>query len=273
MYCLSAFLGDQKICPTYKVWYYAISKMFILPKGIFVTGTDTGVGKTVVSAALAWALKGSGKRLAIIKPVQTGTNSGGLMDIEFTQSVIKTNYPVDAICPYRFSLPLAPSVASRLAGEQIDLKKINSAFQNLSSNHDVVIVEGAGGLLVPITDNYLMSDMARDLGLHLIIVARPDLGTLNHTLLTTESARHRGLKILGIVINKFPLTPGIAERTNLGLILEMTGVPIVGVIPFSPGICVARGEIGMLREIADSCFSSELGGSFVLSSFLSKLRL
>lgn len=242
------------------------------PKGIFVTGTDTGVGKTVVSAALAWTLKGSGKRIAVIKPVQTGTNSGGFMDIEFTQRVIGTNYPLDKVCPYRFSLPLAPLVASRLVGEKIDLKKINSAFRNLSSNHDVVIVEGAGGLLVPITHKYLMSDLARDLGLHLIIVTRSNLGTLNHTLLTTESAKQRGLKILGIVINKFPLTPGIAERTNPELILKMTGEPIVGVLPFDSQICVEEGRIGNIREIADSCFSPDLNGSFILSNFLAELR-
>jgi dethiobiotin synthetase len=243
------------------------------PKGIFVTGTDTGVGKTVVSAALAWTLKVSGKRVAVIKPVQTGTNSGELMDIEFTQRVIGANYPLDEVCPYRFSLSLAPSVASRLAGEKIDFKKINSAFHNLSSNHDVVIVEGAGGVLVPITDNYLMSDLAHDLGLHLIIVTRPNLGTLNHTLLTIESAKHRGLKILGIVINKFPLNPCIAERTNPELILKMTGEPIVGVFPFDPEVCVEGGKIGRLRELASSCFSPELSGSFILNDFLSKLRL
>jgi dethiobiotin synthetase len=247
--------------------------MSLFPKGIFVTGTDTGVGKTVVSAALAWTLKKSGKRVAVIKPVQTGTNSGGLIDIEFTQRVIRTNYPLDEVCPYRFSFPLAPSVASRIAGEKIDLRKINSAFHNLSLNNDIVIVEGAGGLLVPITDNYLMSDLAHDLGLHLIIVTRPNLGTLNHTLLTTESANHRGLKILGIVINKFPIDPGIAERTNPELILKMTGEPIVGVLPFDPEICVEEGSIGRLRDIADSCFSPELSGSFILSDFLSKLRL
>ncbi|MER3446898.1 MAG: dethiobiotin synthase [Candidatus Dadabacteria bacterium] len=247
--------------------------MSFFPKGIFVTGTDTGVGKTVVSAVLAWILKRSGRRVAIIKPVQTGTNSGGLMDIEFIQRVIGENYTIDEVCPYRFPLPLAPSVASYLSGEEIDLKRINSAFHNLSSNHDVVIVEGAGGLLVPITDNYLMSDLACDLGLHLIIVTRPSLGTLNHTLLTVESAKHRGLRILGIVINKFPLNPEIAERTNPELILKMTGGPIVGVLPFDPGICVEEGRIGRLREIADSCFSPDLGGSFILGDFLSKLRL
>lgn len=247
--------------------------MSLFPRGIFVTGTDTGVGKTVVSAALAWTLKRSGKRVAVIKPVQTGTDADGLMDIEFTQRVIGANYLLDEVCPYRFSLPLAPSVASRLAGEKIDLRKINSVFHNLSSNHDVVIVEGAGGLLVPITDNYLMSDLARDLGLHLIIVTRPNLGTLNHTLLTIESANHRGLKILGIVINKFPLNPGVAERTNPELILKMTGEPIVGVLPFDPEICVEEGKIGRLREITDSCFSSDIGGNFMLDDFLSKLRL
>ncbi len=243
------------------------------PKGIFITGTDTGVGKTVVSAALAWTLKGSGKRVAVMKPVQTGTNSGRLMDIEFIQRVIRTNYPLDEACTYRFSQPLAPSVASRLAGGKIDLKKINSVFNNLNSSHDVVIVEGSGGLLVPITDDYLMSDLARDLGLCSIIVTRPSLGTLNHTLLTAESAKHRGLKLLGIVINKFPLNPGIAERTNPELILKMTREPIVGVLPFDPEICVEGGKVGRLREIADSCFSPDLGGSFILSDFLSKLRL
>jgi dethiobiotin synthetase len=247
--------------------------MFHLPKGIFITGTDTGVGKTVVSAAIAWTLKRSGKRVGVMKPAQTGTNSGGFMDIEFIQSVIETNYPLDEVCPYHFPNPLAPSVASNLSEEKIDLKKINSAFHNLSSNHDVVIVEGAGGLLVPITNNYLMSDLARDLGLHLIIVTRPNIGTLNHTLLTTESAKHRGLKILGIVINKFPLNPDIAERTNPELIIKMTAEPIVGVFPFDPEICVEEGKIGRLREIANSCLSPDLSGSFILSDFLSKLRL
>jgi dethiobiotin synthetase len=252
---------------------YIIHKMPLLPKGIFITGTDTGVGKTVVSAALAWTIKRSGWRVAVIKPVQTGTNSGGLMDIEFIQRVIGESHPLDGICPYRFPLPLAPSVASRLAGEEIDLKRINSAFNNLSLNHDIVIVEGAGGLLVPITDNYLMSDLACDLGLYLVIVTRPNLGTLNHTLLTVESAKHRGLRILGIVINKFPLNPEIAERTNPELILKMTGKPIIGVLPFDPEICVEEGKIGRLREIADSCFSPDIGGGFILSDFLSKLRL
>ena len=246
--------------------------MFHLPKGIFVTGTDTGVGKTVVSAALALTLKQSGNKVAVMKPVQTGTDLGGYLDIEFIQSVIETNYPLDNVCPYRFSHPLAPLVAANLVGERIDLERIKSCYHKLASIHDTVIVEGAGGLLVPLTDNYLMSDLASNLGLSLIIVTRPSLGTLNHTLLTVESAKARGLKVMGIVINQFPSYPGLAERTNPELILRMTGAPILGILPNDPGISVEEGRIGKLREIASASFTSELGGSFKVEEFLSKLK-
>ena len=246
--------------------------MSYLPKGIFITGTDTGVGKTVVSTALALILKQSGNKVAVMKPVQTGTDSGGNLDIEFIQSVIETNYPLDNVCPYRFSHPLAPLVAANLVGERIDLERIKSCYYKLASIHDTVIVEGAGGLLVPLTDNYLMSDLASNLGLSLIIVTRPSLGTLNHTLLTVESAKARGLKVMGIIINQFPSYPGLAERTNPELILKMTGEPILGILPFDLGICVEEGRIGKLREIASASFTSELGGSFKVEEFLSKLK-
>jgi len=125
---------------------------------------------------------------------------------------------------------------------------------------------------VPITDGYLMSDLAFNLGLSLIIVTRPGLGTLNHMLLTVESAKARGLKVMGIVINQFPSHPGLAERTNPELILKMTGEPILGILPFDLGICVEEGRIGKLREIASASFTSELGGSFNVEEFLSKLK-
>ena len=246
--------------------------MFHLSKGIFVTGTDTGVGKTIISAALALTLKQSGNKVAVMKPVQTGTDLGGYLDIEFIQSAIETNYPLDNVCPYRFSHPLAPLVAANLVGERIDLERIKSCYHKLASIHDTVIVEGAGGLLVPLTDDYLMSDLASNLGLSLIIVTRPSLGTLNHTLLTVESAKARGLKVMGIVINQFPSYPGLAERTNPELILRMTGAPILGILPNDPGISVEEGRIGKLREIASASFTSELGGSFKVEEFLSKLK-
>ncbi|HLE24278.1 MAG TPA: dethiobiotin synthase [Thermodesulfobacteriota bacterium] len=246
--------------------------MSYLLKGIFITGTDTAVGKTVVSAALALTLKQSGNKVAVMKPVQTGTDLGVCLDIEFVHTVIEASYSLDEVCPYRFPYPLAPLVAANLAGEMIDLERIKSCFNKLSSIHDTVIVEGAGGLLVPITDGYLMSDLAFDLGLSLIIVTGPGLGTINHTLLTVESAKARGLKVMGIVINQFPSNPGLAERTNPELIHRMIGAPILGVLPFDSGICVEEGRAGRLREIASSSFTPELGGSFEVEGFLSKMK-
>ncbi|MCH7518481.1 MAG: dethiobiotin synthase [Candidatus Dadabacteria bacterium] len=242
------------------------------PKGIFVTGTDTGVGKTVVTAAIAWNLTQAGKRVALMKPVQTGTIVSGPTDIEFVQKVLGADYSLDVSCPYMFSDPVAPLVASMLVGERIDIKKIKDSYSRLSSDNDFVIVEGAGGLLVPILEDYFMSDLALDLDLPVLIVTRPNLGTLNHTFLTLESAKKRGLDVAGIVISNFPWDPGLPEQTNPELILSMTGVDILGVIPNNNLISVEKGDIGNIRDTASSALSEELGGSFVLEEFLSSLE-
>lgn len=242
------------------------------PKGIFVTGTDTGVGKTVVAAAIAWNLTQAGKRVALMKPVQTGTIVSGPTDIEFVQKVLGADYSLDVSCPYMFSDPVAPLVASMLVGERIDIKKIKDSYSRLSSDNDFVIVEGAGGLLVPILEDYFMSDLALDLDLPVLIVTRPNLGTLNHTFLTLESAKKRGLDVAGIVISNFPWNPGLPEQTNPELILSMTGDNILGVIPNDNSISVVNGDIGNIRDTASSVLSKELGGSFVLEEFLSSLE-
>ncbi|MCH8013634.1 MAG: dethiobiotin synthase [Candidatus Dadabacteria bacterium] len=242
------------------------------PKGIFVTGTDTGVGKTVVAAAIAWNLTQAGKRVALMKPVQTGTIVSGPTDIEFVQKVLGADYSLDVSCPYMFSDPVAPLVASMLVGERIDIKKIKDSYSRLSSDNDFVIVEGAGGLLVPILEDYFMSDLALDLDLPVLIVTRPNLGTLNHTFLTLESAKKRGLDVAGIVISNFPWDPGLPEQTNPELIFSMTGVDILGVIPNNNLISVEKGDIGNIRDTASSALSEELGGSFVLEEFLSSLE-
>ena len=243
-----------------------------LPHGIFITGTDTGVGKTVITAAIAWTLKRAGRDVAVIKPIQTGTEQTGPMDIDFIQKVLGTNYDIDDVCPYRFPKPLAPLVASEIEGEKIDADKIRKAYIKLKSAHEVVLVEGAGGLLVPILEDYLMSDLASDLGLPLVVVARPRLGTLNHTLLTIQSGSARGLEMLGVVINNFPRDPGIAERTNPGLITEMTGVPLLGVYPSDPSISVEMNNPGSIRETAPTALSPLFGGTFNNSEFLSGLN-
>jgi dethiobiotin synthetase len=242
-----------------------------LPKGIFVTGTDTGVGKTVVSAAIAWTLQQSGKRVAAMKPIQTGAGEDGLLDIEFIQKVMGTDYSLEVVCPYRFPMPLAPLAASNLAGERMDIDRIKSAYFDLSSRHEIVIVEGAGGLLVPITETYFMSDLAYDLELGLIIVIRPGLGTLNHTLLTLEYARSHGLNILGFVINNFPDSPNLAERKNPDLLLKLTGEKILGVIHHDQEISVERGNVGNLIEMSGTTLTHDLGGTFLVEDFISRL--
>jgi dethiobiotin synthetase len=246
--------------------------MSSLTNGVFVTGTDTGVGKTVITAALAWTLLQAGKRVAVMKPVQTGTGLPGMTDIEFVESVLDAAFDPDDVCICRFREPLSPLAASMITGIKIDTGKIREAFGKLRSTHDVVIVEGAGGLLVPITEDYLMADLASDLGIPLLIVTRPDLGTLNHTALTVESARRRGIDILGVVINRFPSSPGLAERTNPGLMALITGVPVLGVFPSDPSLSVEEGNTGRIREMATSSFAPSLGGNFDLREFIERLR-
>ncbi len=243
-----------------------------LPEGIFITGTDTGVGKTVITAALSWNLARAGMKVAVMKPVQTGTALPGPIDIEYVETVLGVKYDLDDVCMYRFPDPLSPFAASTLAGVEIDTAGIIKAFRKLSANCDTVLVEGAGGLLVPIKENYMMADLASELGLPVLVVARPGLGTLNHTALTIESARTRGLDVLGIVINGFTLSPGIAERTNPREIARMTGTPILGVFPSDPSLSVEEGRTGRIRELAQEAFVPRLGGTFDFQEFLERLR-
>jgi dethiobiotin synthetase len=242
-----------------------------LKDGVFITGTDTGVGKTLITAALAWSLTRAGRSVAVMKPIQTGTSLPGMTDIEFVETALGTKYDPEDACIYKFSEPLSPLAASEISGTRIDTGKITDAYRRLRSAHDIVIVEGAGGLLVPIKEDYLMSDLASDLGLPLLIVARPGLGTLNHTSLTVEAARKRGIDVLGVVINRFPASPGLAERTNPEQIARMTGASIAGVFPEDLSVSVEGGKAGNIRELSRTSFAPALGGIFDLPEFLGRL--
>lgn len=242
--------------------------MSAFPKGIFVTGTDTGVGKTIITAAIAYNLTQAGRKVAVMKPVQTGTIVSGPTDLEFVQKVVGEDSALAISCPYAFPDPVAPLVASMLSGERIDIELIKSTYNDLIEQNDTVIVEGAGGLLVPILEDYFMSDLALDLNLPIVIVARPNLGTLNHTLLTLESAKRKGLQIAGIVISNYPWDPGIPEQTNPELILSMTGENILGILPHDNSLSVEKSNIGGLRDIAKSGLSKELGGTFDMEQFI-----
>lgn len=205
------------------------------PEGLFVTGTDTGVGKTVVAAAIAMFLKSRGVDVGVMKPVTSGgIDSDGRLVSEDSALLKLASGCTDRdeeVAPYVFRRPIAPSEAARADGVTVSYERIRGAFDRLSASHEFLIVEGAGGLLVPLADDLLVADLAQRLDLPLIIVARPDLGTINHTLMTCECARSRGIDILGIIINGQPEQPGEAESYAPRLIERLSGVPLLGVLP------------------------------------------
>jgi dethiobiotin synthetase len=202
-------------------------------RGLFITGTDTGVGKTVVAAGLVASLRNSGVDIGVMKPIETGFSLGS-SDAFFLKRVAGVDDPLENICPYRFKFPLSPYTAAQLEKASIRLDKIRQAYHRLMKRHQGILVEGAGGLLVPITRKMTMADLALRLNLPLLIVARTSLGTLNHTLLTVEVARRRGVKVAGVIFNHLVQRRGLAERTNPSVIKDFLSVPILGEIPYAP---------------------------------------
>ncbi|MCQ4574057.1 MAG: dethiobiotin synthase [Candidatus Brocadiales bacterium] len=206
-------------------------------KGIFVTGTDTGVGKTLVAAGIACLLHGSGLKVGVMKPVATGGSRKSDMlvsdDAIMMKEAAHSRDEYSLINPICLPSMMAPVVASRVDRLQVDWKTIWSAFKTLSKKYNHLVVEGIGGLLVPITDDLYVADMARKMKLPLIIVSRPTLGTINHTLLTIEVARSRGLKIKGVIFNNTKIGGGtLLEETNKIEIEKLSGVPVIASIPY-----------------------------------------
>ena len=206
-------------------------------KGIFITGTDTGVGKTFVSVGLLKVLKEMGHNVCPMKPVETGcgTLNGKLVPADALKLICtaEVNEPLDLINPYRFRQSLAPAVAAEFKGVKISRKKIISSFNKLSNKYDVTIVEGAGGIMVPVFRKYFFIDLIKDLNLPVLVVARPGLGTLNHTLLTLEAAKSRGINVLGVIINwSSKIKNDASVQTNPEVIERSGGVPVLGIIPY-----------------------------------------
>ncbi|MCK4248966.1 MAG: dethiobiotin synthase [Candidatus Omnitrophica bacterium] len=240
-------------------------------KNLFIIGTDTGVGKTVVTAAIAGILIEKGYCPGIIKPVQTGCLSQPNLeyknfnigpDLEFLRKAVtlfsnkgkKTVLP-DAV--YSFEPPVSPDLAARLAGETIDPAKILKAYKQISAESDIVLVEGIGGLMVPLKDDYLIRDLIVDMDIPLIIVARPGLGTLNQTLLTIEIARKSGLEVEGVVINWLKKDEaGLSEEHNPETIARVGQVKILGILPFMPDVDVDSCRLDnpeQFLKTAESC--------------------
>ena len=180
-------------------------KVSLPSKGLFITGTDTGVGKTIVAGGLAAILRAEGVNVGVMKPAETGCASaeGDLVpsDAKFLRAMSGVEDPLDTIVPYRFREPLAPGVAAALEGVHISIEKLQKQFETISARYDFTLVEGAGGLLVPLEGKTLMLDLIKLLAIPALVVARADLGTINHTLLTIRCAHSENVPLAGIVLN------------------------------------------------------------------------
>jgi dethiobiotin synthetase len=200
---------------------------------IFITGTDTGVGKTLVASALARHFWSKGLKVGVMKPIETGVSNPAELGADAALLRWASNSTDDEklISPYRFLQPLAPCQAATASKSQIEPENIVEAYHALRRGKDIMLVEGAGGLMVPIRGGYIMADLARQLGTSLLVVTHPRLGTLNHTLLTTFSARAMDLELCGFIINQMPEKPGDAELAAPHLLASLASADLLGVLP------------------------------------------
>ncbi len=230
--------------------------------GVFITGTDTGVGKTLVTAALASCLTQRGLSVGVMKPIETGCRTDGASgsDAARLYAAAGITEPVEAISPYRFADPLAPLDAARRAGRTIELRRIVRAYRALAARYAFLLVEGAGGVMVPITPTADTRDVIVQLGLPAVVVVRAVLGAVNHTLLTLDALRHRKIPVLGVFLNRFGSPPQpddtLQETSTIGLLKERCGVPVIGPLPHRSEIA-GSWEQG-LAEIAESPAIREL---------------
>lgn len=203
--------------------------------GIFITGTDTGVGKTFFACGLAGLLKESGYEVGVMKPAETGCrqDDGKLVpqDALALKEASGCAVPLERICPYQLREPLAPTVAAERQGTRIDIDRLMRIYDEINSSHDITIVEGAGGLLVPLLPSYTYADLAKVLKLPLIVIAANKLGMINHLLLTLEHASCKGLCVLGYVLNHIESQPSLAAETNREALVSLTGVSCLGELP------------------------------------------
>ncbi len=214
-------------------------------KGLFITGTDTGVGKTLVTAGLARCLRDRGFAPGVIKPVETGCalRNGKRIprDGSFLKHMAGATEPIEEIVPYRLAAPLAPQVAAEREGVRIQTRRLQSAFRAISSRHPFILVEGAGGILVPVTRRTTMVDLMKQFELPVLLVSRIGLGTLNHTLLTLYYLAQHRIPVAGVVLNDPDGCRDLSARSNPATLEQWTSVPLLGNIPCHKGTRMTRG--------------------------------
>jgi dethiobiotin synthetase len=210
--------------------------------GVFITGTDTGIGKTLVAAALALHLKQRGFRVGVMKPIETGvvTTRTAQSDAARLRSIIESEEPLSAICPYSFALAVAPLTAAQNEGQSINLDTIKKVYRLLSNRHGHMVVEGVGGVQVPITSRINVTDVIKQLRLPVIVVGRSGLGGINHALLTIEVLRRKHIDIIALVLNRTHSVRSalarVQERSTIEILHKQAGVPVLGPLPYEPGL-------------------------------------
>jgi len=209
---------------------------------VFVTGTGTEVGKTVVAAAIARTLSSGGSTVHVFKPAVSGlddyADTDELPDHELLRFASRSDQSDDEIAPYRYGPPLSPHLAAELAGAAIDPARLLEAAKHASAGADAFVCEGVGGFLVPLTPQYLIRDLARELGLPVVVVASPGLGTINHTLLTLEAVRASGLEARLVVLTPWPERPEAIHRSNAESIGRLGEIEVATL----PSLDLARPE-------------------------------
>jgi dethiobiotin synthetase len=207
--------------------------------GLFITGTDTGVGKTLVTAGLAAVLRARGIDVGVMKPIETGcsTRRGRLVpsDSPILRDASRSRDPMDLINPYRFREPLAPMVAAERAGQIVELGTVQASFGILARRHQVVLVEGAGGLMVPVTERETVRDLAALLRLPVLVVVGSRLGAISHARLTVDAALHAGLPLVGAILNHATMDRSLAAKTNHSALRRLLPVPLIAEIPHITG--------------------------------------
>ncbi len=218
-----------------------------MEKGVFVTGSDTGVGKTVIAGTIAAAVKAHGLDVGVMKPVASGAKEieGKLVseDVVYLKKIIDSTDDDDLVNPICLKPPIAPTMAASKSGVPIDIDKIWKAYEELTNRHDFVVVEGVGGIMVPINDTLFVADMVCKMDLPLVIVCKDYLGTINHTLLTLEYAKSRNIRIKGIVINMLKSGEDFVREIE-----KYSSVPILGTIPFKENVSVEECVYGDIIE-------------------------
>jgi dethiobiotin synthetase len=213
-------------------------------RGLFVTGTDTGAGKSVVGAAVCAALGAGGRRVAAFKPVVTGLDQRAgewPHDHELLSHAASAGQRPEEVAPYRFGPAVSPHHAAELDGSAVRPSALLESARAAAARGDLLVTEGVGGLLVPLTPGYLVRDLALDLGLPVVVAARVGLGTINHTVLTVEAARAAGLTVVGVVMTPWPAEPSAMEESNHATVERLAGVPVSGLPMTRPESLVAAG--------------------------------